>query len=92
VVDAVYPEPFSQRPVRVKEAERLGADMLPIVCSICVGSNLVDVSPLSTTGALCIAAAPATENHAVLFNKMLAWGLSMTVVGAAISWLFFGLL
>lgn len=73
-------------------AERLGADMLPIVYSICVGSHLVDISPLSTTGALCIAAAPATENHGVLFNKMLAWGLSMTVVGAAISWLFFGLL
>jgi di/tricarboxylate transporter len=73
-------------------AERLGADMLPIVYSICVGSHLVDISPISTTGALCIAAAPATENHAALFNKMLAWGLSMTVVGAAISWLFFGLL
>jgi di/tricarboxylate transporter len=73
-------------------AERLGAEMLPIVYSICVGSHLVDISPLSTTGALCIAAAPATENYAVLFNKMLAWGLSMTVVGAAISWLFFGLM
>ena len=73
-------------------AERLGADMLPIVYSICVGSHLVDISPISTTGALCIAAAPATENHAALFNKMLAWGFSMTVVGAAISWLFFGLL
>jgi di/tricarboxylate transporter len=73
-------------------AERLGAEMLPIVYSICVGAHLVDISPLSTTGALCIAAAPATENHAVLFNKMLAWGLSMSVVGAAISWLFFGFL
>ena len=27
-----------------------------------------------------------------LFNKMLAWGLSMSVVGAAASWVFFGLL
>jgi hypothetical protein len=64
--------------------------MLPIIYSICVGSHLVDISPLSTTGALCIAAAPPTENYQLLFNKVLAWGLSMSVVGAAASWVFFG--
>ena len=26
-----------------------------------------------------------------LFNSLLAWGMSMSLVGAAISWLFFGL-
>jgi Na+/H+ antiporter NhaD/arsenite permease-like protein len=71
-------------------AERLGVEMLPIIYSICVGSHLVDISPLSTTGALCIAAAPPTENYQLLFNKVLAWGLSMSVVGAAASWVFFG--
>jgi di/tricarboxylate transporter len=73
-------------------SEELGAEMLPIIYSICVGSHLVDISPLSTTGALCIAAAPPAENYQSLFNKLLAWGLSMSVVGAAASWLFFGLL
>lgn len=72
-------------------SEELGAEMLPIIYSICVGSHLVDISPLSTTGALCIAAAPPAENYQSLFNKLLAWGLSMSVVGAAASWLFFGL-
>jgi di/tricarboxylate transporter len=73
-------------------AERLGADALAIVYSICVGGHLVDISPLSTTGALCIAAAPASENYRSLFNRLLAWGLSMSVVGALASYIFFGLL
>jgi di/tricarboxylate transporter len=73
-------------------AERLGADPLAIASSINVGGHLVDVSPLSTIGALCIAAAAPSEDRSVLFNKVLAWGLSMSVVGALVSWVFFGLL
>jgi di/tricarboxylate transporter len=73
-------------------AERLGADALAIASSINVGGHLVDVSPLSTIGALCVAAAAPTENRRVLFNKVLAWGLSMSVVGAIVCWVFFGLL
>jgi hypothetical protein len=41
---------------------------------------------------LCIAAAPPTEDHHALFNKLLAWGFSMSIVGALLSWVFFGLL
>jgi di/tricarboxylate transporter len=70
-------------------AERLGTDMLPLIYSVCVSAHLVDISPISTTGALCIAAAPPEEDHQALFNKMLAWGLSMAVVGAVGCWLFF---
>jgi di/tricarboxylate transporter len=73
-------------------AERLGADALAIASSINVGGHLVDVSPLSTIGALCVAAAAPTEDRRALFNKVLAWGLSMSVVGAIVSWVFFGLL
>jgi len=69
-----------------------GGDVLAIASSINVGSHLVDVSPLSTTGALCIAAAPATEDVRALFRKMLAWGLSMTLVGAVGCYIVFGLL
>jgi di/tricarboxylate transporter len=56
-----------------------------------VGGHLVDVSPLSTIGALCIASLPAGYNSKRLFNQLLAWGLSMTVVGALICWIMFGL-
>ncbi len=52
----------------------------------------VDVSPLSTIGAICLAAYTGTEDRQVLFNKVLAWGLSMAVVGAVVCWVFFGLL
>jgi hypothetical protein len=73
-------------------AERLGADALAIASSINVGGHLVDVSPLSTIGALCVAGASASEDRRALFNKVLAWGLSMAVVGAVVCWVFFGLL
>jgi di/tricarboxylate transporter len=55
-----------------------------------VSGHLVDVSPLSTIGALCIASIPAGPKSKRLFNQLLAWGLSMTVVGALICWVFFG--
>jgi hypothetical protein len=68
-----------------------GGDPLEIALSINVGAALVDVSPLSTIGALAIAAVPpGTENQAVLFRRMLIWGFSMTVVGALFCQLFIG--
>jgi hypothetical protein len=69
-----------------------GGDAMAIAASINVGAHLVDVSPLSTLGALCIAAAPAHENRTQLFNKLLLWGLSMSVVGALVCYFFFGVL
>jgi len=70
--------------------ERLGGgDALAIASSMNVGGHLVDLSPLSTIGALCLAALPATTDARVVFNQLLAWGLSMTVVGALICWVLF---
>lgn len=66
-----------------------GADPAMIAFSMNVGSHLVDMSPLSTIGALCIASAAADVDPRKLFNSLLAWGLSMTVVGAAVCWVFF---
>ena len=66
-----------------------GADALAIALSMAVGSHLVDVSPLSTIGALCIASATGADSRR-LFNQLLAWGLSMTVVGALFCYLVFG--
>jgi len=54
-----------------------------------VAGHLVDVSPISTIGALCVASVAAGEESRRLFNQLLAWGLSMTVVGALICWILF---
>lgn len=69
-----------------------GGDPLAVALSINVGSALVDVSPLSTLGALCVAAVSSVAAGRVLFNKLLAWGLAMTVVGAVLCQLLAGLL
>jgi Na+/H+ antiporter NhaD/arsenite permease-like protein len=66
-----------------------GADPLAIASAMYVGGHLVDLSPLSTIGALCIAALPAEADSKKLFNQLLAWGLSMMVVGAVICWVLF---
>jgi Na+/H+ antiporter NhaD/arsenite permease-like protein len=67
-----------------------GGNPLMIAYSINVGSHLVDVSPLSTLGALCLAAAPPQEDRTRLFRKLLAWGWSMALVGALVCQLLFG--
>jgi Na+/H+ antiporter NhaD/arsenite permease-like protein len=70
--------------------ERLGGgDALGIASAMNVGGHLVDLSPLSTIGALCLAALPPTADARKVFNQLLAWGLSMTVVGATICWMLF---
>jgi len=68
------------------------ADVIAMISSINIGSHLVDTSPLSTLGALCIACAGEHEDKAKLFSKLLIWGLSMAVVGAVACVLFFGVL
>jgi di/tricarboxylate transporter len=67
-----------------------GGNPLMIAYSINVGSHLVDVSPLSTLGALCLACAAPTENRTHLFRTLMLWGLSMSIVGAIVCQLFFG--
>jgi len=66
-----------------------GGNPLALVSSMIVGGHLVDVSPLSTLGALCLAAAPPGTNERRLFTQLLIWGISMTVVAAVVCWLFF---
>jgi Na+/H+ antiporter NhaD/arsenite permease-like protein len=66
-----------------------GGDPVAIATSMNVGAHLVDLSPISTTGALCLAAVASTENLRSVYNKLLAWGLSMTVVGAVLCYLLF---
>ena len=65
-----------------------GGDSLAVALSINVGSALVDVSPLSTIGALCVAAVADRAAGKDLFNKLLIFGLSMILVGALLAGLF----
>ena len=69
-----------------------GVDPLAIASSMNIGAHLVDVSALSTLGALCMAAAPKHEDSRKLFNKLMVWGLSMSIVGSATCWLLFTVL
>jgi di/tricarboxylate transporter len=72
-------------------AEQLGGiDQLSIAWSMAVSASLVDLSSLSTVGALYMAsAAPGTDTRK-LFNALLIWGLSMSLVGALLCWIMFG--
>ena len=67
-----------------------GGDVIAIISSINLGSHLVDVSPLSTIGAMCIAAAGADVDKQRLFRQLMVWGLAMSVVGGLVSYLLFG--
>lgn len=77
----VYPTFLPTVPALV---EKLGGGQpAEIALSINVGAALVDVSPLSTIGALCIAALPeGGDAPRRLFRGLLVWGMSMTLVGA----------
>jgi di/tricarboxylate transporter len=72
-------------------AQRVGnLPPLPIAWSMNIGASLVDLSSLSTVGALFLAGAPPGSDTRALFNGLLLWGLSMAVVGAGLCWLLFG--
>jgi di/tricarboxylate transporter len=69
-----------------------GGDPLAVALSINVGGSMVDVSPLSTLGALCVAAVSEPAEARTLFRQLLIWGLSMSVVGAVLCQLLAGAL
>jgi len=71
-------------------AEQLGMDPLNIAWSMNVSASLVDLSSLSTVGALYIASAPVGTDTRKFFNALLAWGMSMALVGALLCKLAFG--
>jgi hypothetical protein len=69
-----------------------GGNPIALISSINIGSHIVDTSPLSTLGALCIACAAEHEDKAKLFRNLMLWGLSMAVVGAVVCYIAFGIL
>lgn len=66
--------------------EKLGGSSIALASTMNVAGHLVDVSPLSTIGALCVSGVPTGPESRRLFHQLLAWGLSMTVVGALLCW------
>ena len=68
---------------------RLGGDPLGVAASMNIGAHLVDMSPLSTTGAMCLAGIADPAHVRPTYNKLLAWGMSMTVIGALLCWIAF---
>jgi di/tricarboxylate transporter len=69
-----------------------GGDPTAIAASMNVGAHLVDMSPLSTTGAMCLAGITNPDDIRPTFNRLLAWGASMTVIGALLCWIMFWVL
>jgi hypothetical protein len=65
-----------------------GGNLTEAVMAIDLGSHMVDVSPLSTLGALCLAALPEGANRPKLFRQLLLWGFGMTLVAALLAWVF----
>jgi len=89
----VMPMFLNMVPGLLEEIGTLGdtSAAIALISSVNIGSHVVDTSPLSTLGALCIANA-MTEDKGKLFRNLLLWGLSMSVVGAVMCYFFFGIL
>jgi uncharacterized membrane protein len=66
----------------------VSADLVKMVIAVDIGSHMVDVSPLSTLGALCLASASEHVNKTKLFRHLLLWGFSMAIAGALLCFLF----
>jgi len=65
--------------------------IVPMVIAVAVGSHMVDVSPLSTLGALSIAAVEDKKQQKRMFNLLLSWGMGMSVVAGIVAFVFLDL-
>ncbi len=79
-------------PLAPKLAAQLGADPLSLVSSMILGSHLVDVSPLSTIGAIAVAGVKDEAARNKLFYWLMVWSVGMVGVGALASFFFFATL
>ncbi len=69
--------------------EQVGGNLEKVFSAVCLGSFITDASPLSTLGALLLGAATPEMDKRKLFNQLLAWGMSMSVIGALAAWILF---
>ena len=66
-------------------------DTVTLVISVAVGSHMVDVSPLSTLGALSLASVVDQSHRQRIFKMLMIWGMSMALVGSALAYVFLDL-
>ncbi len=60
-----------------------GGNITEMLIAVNVGSHMVDVSPLSTLGAICIATAQVNQaEKGKLFRNLMIWGLLMAIFGS----------
>jgi di/tricarboxylate transporter len=72
--------------------QKLGSgDLVKMAIAVDIGSHMVDVSPLSTLGALCLASASELVDKTKLFRQLLIWGFSMAIAGTVLCYLFLDL-
>jgi Na+/H+ antiporter NhaD/arsenite permease-like protein len=68
-----------------------GGNAIEMLVAIAVGSHMVDVSPLSVLGTLCIAATPEESEQRKLFRPLLLWGFAMALLSAVLAFVFLDL-
>jgi di/tricarboxylate transporter len=56
-----------------------------LVIALAISSSVVDISPFSTNGALCVANADERERDTV-FRQLMTWGMSLVVVAPLLTW------
>ncbi|MGQ0604439.1 MAG: SLC13 family permease [Anaerolineales bacterium] len=73
--------------------QKMGSgNLVEMIIAVDVCSHMVDVSPLSTLRALCLAALPGSADERSLFRGLLLWGVLMAGVGAMLAFVFLDLL
>lgn len=87
----ILPTFVPMAPILLQKVGASASELLPLISAIVSCGFVVDMSPLSTSGAIYLANAHASEDKGKLFRTMLIWGLSMSVVGAIIAWLAFSI-
>lgn len=56
-----------------------------VVIALAISSSVVDISPFSTNGALCVANAEPRERDLV-FRQLMRWGMSLVVIAPLVTW------
>jgi di/tricarboxylate transporter len=59
-----------------------------LIIALALSSSIVDSSPFSTSGALCVANSPEDQRDFV-YKRLLQWGMSMIVVAPLATWTVF---
>lgn len=59
-----------------------------LIIALALSSSIVDSSPFSTSGALCVANSPEDQRDFV-YRRLLQWGMSMIVIAPLATWTVF---